>query len=145
MSVSDLPDLQYYGYVDDFYASLEWSAGGLIHTHIALWIVGSPRIDKVEVPIESKDDVVEIDVTPADAFVLATFWDRVFNEFNVSKLVQEAWDPVFLGVARKQRQEDRNHSQSVLVDERTDGVSATESTYWEQPAKKLRRLDSEPL
>mgnify|MGYP000028518462 FL=1 len=35
--------------------------------------------------------------------------------------------------------------QSVLVDERTDGVSATESTYWEQPAKKLRRLDSEPL
>ena len=35
--------------------------------------------------------------------------------------------------------------QSVLVDERTDGVSATESTYWEQPAKKLRRLVSEPL
>ena len=117
--------------MDDFYATLEWSAGGLIHTHIALWIVGSPRIDKVEVPIETKDDVVEIDVTPADAFVLATFWDRVFNEFNVSKLVQEAWDPVFLGVARKQRQD--------------DGVSATESTYWEQPAKKLRRLDSEPL
>ena len=39
VSVSDLPDLQYYGYVDDFYATLEWSAGGLIHTHIALWIV----------------------------------------------------------------------------------------------------------
>ncbi len=115
VSVSDLPDLQYYGYVDDFYATLEWSAGGLIHTHIALWIVGSPRIDKVEVPIETKDVVVEIDVTPADAFALATFWDRVFTEFNVSKLVQEAWDPVFLGVARKQRQD--------------DGVSAIESTF----------------
>jgi hypothetical protein len=35
--------------------------------------------------------------------------------------------------------------QSVFVDERTDGVSATESTYWEQPAKKLRRPESEPL
>ena len=40
VSVSDLPDLQYYGYVDVFYASLEWSVGGLIHTHIAFWIVG---------------------------------------------------------------------------------------------------------
>ncbi len=92
VSVADLPDFQYYGYVDDFYASLEWSAGGLIHTHIAFWIVGSPRIDKVVVPKETKPDEVEIDVTPAEAVVLpqeraanpmATFWDRVITEFNV--------------------------------------------------------------
>ena len=99
VSVDDLPDMQYYGYVDDFYASLEWSAGGLIHTHIAFWIVGSPRIDKVVVPTETESDVVEIDVTPEEAFVLpqeraanimATFWDRAFTEFNVAKHVQEA-------------------------------------------------------
>ena len=36
VSVSDLPDLQYYGYVDDFYATLEWSAGGIIHTHMCV-------------------------------------------------------------------------------------------------------------
>ena len=97
--VDDLPDLQYYGYVDDFNASLEWSAGGLIHTHIAFWIVGSPRIDKVVVPTETKSDVVEIDATHAEAFVvpqeraanmMATFWDRVLTEFNVAKHVQEA-------------------------------------------------------
>ena len=97
--VKDLPDLQYYGHVDDFYASLEWSAGGLIHTHIAFWIVGSPRIDKVVVPTETKSDVVEIDVTPAEAFVLpqeraanimATLGDRVLIKFNVAKHVQEA-------------------------------------------------------
>ena len=69
-SFDDLPDLRYYGCVDDFYASLEWSAGGLIHTHIAFWIVGSPRIDKVVVPIEKEPDVFEIDATPSEAFVL---------------------------------------------------------------------------
>jgi hypothetical protein len=101
VSVDDMPDLQYYGYVDHFNASLEWSAGGLIHAHIAFWIVGSPRIDKVVVPVSdsTKADIVEIDVTPAEAFVLpqekaanmmATFWDRVLTEFNVAKHVQEA-------------------------------------------------------
>ena len=47
IAFEDLPDLQYLGFVDDFYASFEWSHGGLVHVHIALWIVGSPRIDKV--------------------------------------------------------------------------------------------------
>ena len=50
----DLPDLEQYGKVTDYYASLEWSAGGLVHAHIALWIVGSPRIDKVETPLEAE-------------------------------------------------------------------------------------------
>ena len=69
ISVEDLPDLEYYGCVDDFYASLEWSAGGLVHVHMALWIVGAPRIDKVVVPTESKPDVIQVDVTPAEAHV----------------------------------------------------------------------------
>ena len=99
ISVEDLPDLRNYGAVDDFYASLEWSAGGLIHTHIALWIVGAPRIDKVTVPIDVEPGVVQVDATPADAVVLpqeeaanilATFWDRVFTEFNVAKHVQSS-------------------------------------------------------
>lgn len=97
MSVDNLPDLRHYGTVTDFYASLEWSAGGLIHTHIALWIVGAPRIDKVDVPMDLKPGVVQIDATPVDchvlpqeeaANILATFWDRVFTEFNVAKHMQ---------------------------------------------------------
>ena len=34
---------------------------------------------------------------------------------------------------------------SVLIDQRSEGVSATEPGYWEQPASKLRRLQSEPV
>ena len=99
ISVQDLPDLRDYGVVDDFYASLEWSAGGLLHTHIALWIVGAPRIDKVIVPIDIRSGVVQVDATPAESVVLpqeqaanilATFWDRVFTEFNVAKHVQSS-------------------------------------------------------
>ena len=93
VSIDDLPDLQNYGYVDDFYASLEWSAGGLIHSHIAFWIVGSPRIDKVVVPTGTKLDAAEMDATKAESFILpqeeaanimATFWDRAITELSVS-------------------------------------------------------------
>ncbi len=34
---------------------------------------------------------------------------------------------------------------SVLIDQRSEGVSATEPGYWEQPASKLRRPESEPV
>ena len=66
---------------------MEWSSGGRVHTHIAFWIVGAPRIGKVVVPTATKSDSVEIDVTPEDAVVLpqedvanllAMFLDRVF-------------------------------------------------------------------
>jgi hypothetical protein len=33
--------------------------------------------------------------------------------------------------------------QSVLLDGKVEGVFATDDTYWEQPAKKLKRLESE--
>ena len=48
------------------------------------------------VPIDVDPGVVQVDATPADAVVrpqeeaaniLATFWDRVFTEFNVAKHV----------------------------------------------------------
>ena len=54
--MEELTDLQHFGSVDDFYASFEWSNGGLVHVHIALWIVGSPRIDKVLVPKEHDEE-----------------------------------------------------------------------------------------
>ena len=69
----------------------------MIHLHIAFWIVGAPRIDKIEVPREKKEDEktwVEIDVVPDGSVVvpeaaaadqLASFWDRAFTEFNVAK------------------------------------------------------------
>ena len=92
-----IPDLAHFGHVDDFWLSFEWSAGGIVHAHIALWIVGSPRIDKIVVPKEKEDNVVEVDVTEEDATVLvheeaaaqmAAFWDRVLTEFNVSKALK---------------------------------------------------------
>ena len=36
-----LPDLTHMGLVDDFYASFVWSDGGILHAHIALWMVGA--------------------------------------------------------------------------------------------------------
>ena len=98
--VEDVPDLQQFGHVDDYYVSFEWSEGGMIHAHMALWITGAPRIDKIEVPRAKSGDSgdgktwVEIDVVPPGAEVapqaaaatrLAIFWDRAFTEFNVAK------------------------------------------------------------
>ena len=71
----------------------------MLHAHIAFWVVGAPRIDKIEVPREKEDGAtaktwVEIDVVPdgsavvpeaAAADQLASFWDRAFTEFNVAK------------------------------------------------------------
>ena len=40
ISVDDVtvPDLRHFGLVDDYWLSYEWSDGGIIHAHIALWI-----------------------------------------------------------------------------------------------------------
>ena len=71
----------------------------MIHVHIALWVVGAPRIDKIDVAREKEEETsgntwVEIDVVPDGAVVvpeavaadqLASFWDRAFTEFNVAK------------------------------------------------------------
>ena len=45
-----------WGTVDDYWATYEWSEGGLIHLHIAFWIVGSPRIDVVKIAQASDAD-----------------------------------------------------------------------------------------
>ena len=61
IDVGEVPELEHIGAVDDFYASFEWSDGGMVHVHIALWIAGAPRIDNVTVPKDSIDKgVVEI-------------------------------------------------------------------------------------
>ena len=88
-------DLSYMGHVDDYYASFEWSSGGMLHAHMAFWIVGSPRIDKVVVPKELHGNVVEIMPQCEDSeFVLpqteaasrmASCYDRVYTEWNVAK------------------------------------------------------------
>ena len=53
-------DLRHFSRVDDWCASYEWSEGGIIHAHMAFWVIGAPRIDKTEVP-RDKMDGVEID------------------------------------------------------------------------------------
>ena len=93
----DLPDLRHFGQVDDYWLSYEWSDGGIIHAHIALWIVGSPRIDKINIPKQLPNGAIEVDVESEDVRVLAReeaanqmaeFWDRLITEFNVSKAFQ---------------------------------------------------------
>ena len=56
IDVEEMPDLVKFGHVDDTYVSFEWSSGGLVHVHMAFWIVGAPRIDKIEVPREKQDE-----------------------------------------------------------------------------------------
>ena len=99
IDVDEIPDLRLFGHVDDEYVSFEWSSGGMLHAHMAFWIVGAPRIDKIEVPQEKADDGeenawVEVEVLPEGVGVtpqseaadrLAAFWDRGFTEFNVAK------------------------------------------------------------
>ena len=45
VSVDDasFPDLRHFGHVDDYWLSYEWSDGGIIHAHIALWITFAIR------------------------------------------------------------------------------------------------------
>jgi len=95
IDVQELPDLQHIGTVDDFYASFEWSDGGLVHVHIALWIVGAPRIDKVVVPKEDVEEgYVEVEVPiegetvlPQEqaASMMSAFWERAYTEVNLAK------------------------------------------------------------
>ena len=95
IDVEKMPDIQHVGAVDDFYASFEWSEGGLVHDRIAVWIVGSPRIDKVIMPKEHVDDgYVEIQVPiegetvlPQEraASLMSAFWERAYTEQNLAK------------------------------------------------------------
>ena len=66
----------------------------MIHAHIALWIVGSPRIDKINMPKELPQGAIEVEVEAEDVCVMpaqeaanlmASFWDRVLTEWNVAK------------------------------------------------------------
>ena len=66
----------------------------MIHAHIALWIVGSPRFDKINVPKEKSSGVVMVEPETADVGIhsseevakrMASFWDRVVTEWNVAK------------------------------------------------------------
>ena len=59
-----------------------------------MWIVGSPRIDKINVPKNPEDGVVEVDVDADDVEIvtqeeaanrMSDFWDRLVTEFNVGK------------------------------------------------------------
>ena len=63
---------------------------------MAFWVVGAPRIDKIEVPREQAGGSggIEIDVPlPGQHAVpqaeaadrLAAFWDRAYTEYNVAK------------------------------------------------------------
>ena len=43
ISVGDVQDVRHFGQVDDSHATFEWNEGGIIHAHMAFWVVGAPR------------------------------------------------------------------------------------------------------
>ena len=99
IKLDETPDLVHMGLVDEFYASFEWSDGGILHAHIAFWMIGAPRIDKIQVPREKEENVVEIDANEDESTALAndeaanllgSYWDRVLTEFNVAKALSGA-------------------------------------------------------
>ena len=71
ISVDELLELTDLGRIDGYYASFEWSDGGFIHAHIAFWMVGSPRIDRVVVPRDQADGSVHLD-GPLDQEIVVT-------------------------------------------------------------------------
>lgn len=90
------------GRVDDYWASYEWSGGGMVHVHVALWITGSPRVDKVivqnpsadppdeasrgggrEILLEEDGDVKLTDAQSAN--LMASFFDPFYTEWHHGK------------------------------------------------------------
>ena len=90
------------GRVDDFWASFEWSSGGMVHVHVAFWITGSPRVDKVvaqsphgatpddgdrdggrEILLDDDGDVVLTDAQCAN--LMASFYDPAYTEWHLGK------------------------------------------------------------
>ena len=84
IDVDELPDLLHMGRVNDFYASFEWSDGGILHAHICFWVVGAPRIDKVAVPREKGDDTLEIDACSEDGTALPQEEAASFLDFGIT-------------------------------------------------------------
>ena len=62
----------------------------MLHAHIAFWMVGAPRLDKINVPKEKGDNIIEVRLANEDdsepkptqeaANLLASFWDRIHTE-----------------------------------------------------------------
>ena len=86
------------GRVDDFWASFEWSSGGMVHVHVAFWITGSPRVDKVvaqsphgatpddggrEILLDDDGVVALTDAQAAN--VMASFYDPAYTEWHLGK------------------------------------------------------------
>ena len=80
--------------VDDWYASFEWGAGGIVHVHCVFWVKGAPRVDCVIRPDEDgnlPNDLSEAHAAHAPvleedvAGIFASFHDRVYTEWNAKK------------------------------------------------------------
>ena len=52
-AVDSISDYRFLGQVDDYYATYEWSEGSMIHEHMAFWVFGALRIDKIEAPSDN--------------------------------------------------------------------------------------------
>jgi DNA replication protein DnaC len=146
------------GRVDDWWATFEWSGGGLVHVHVALWIVGSPRIDRIiskesekggsdpsaQETILTTEDSVQLDGESA-ARVMSAFWERVYTEWNPWKSTSEA-DEVKIG-PRKAMGKDGDRcslspesisTESLRSMLKTSSDAVIENAVWSELAEILR-------
>ena len=104
--------------VEDWYASFEWGAGGIVHVHVVLWVRGAPRIDVVLKPDKDgnlpKPDgeakaaaSVVLDEDLAD--IMASFNDRVYTEWNTRK-ANDGSEAARLGERERRRRDGSERS-----------------------------------
>lgn len=82
------------GVCDDEWCAFEWSSGGMIHTHSAKWIVGSPRLelkeqDAASVNSGSEEEDLLAYVDAEQAARINCFYQRLYCEWNLCKTAQE--------------------------------------------------------
>ncbi len=77
------------GNKDDYWASYEWGAGGIVHLHVLLWKSGSKRIEKVvrpdacgNVPMHEDDAILETEA----ANLLGEYYTPHISEMNADKI-----------------------------------------------------------
>ena len=85
------------GRVDDYWASYVWSGGGMVHVHVALWITGSPRVDKVIVQDPSADPPDEASRGGGREILLEGDGDVMLTEARSANLMASFFDSVYTG------------------------------------------------
>ena len=75
--------------VDDWYASFEWGAGGIVHVHLVLWVHGAPRLDAVLRPDHKTGNLPRYDLGEVAEDATVYFFDVRDKEGRSAKRDKE--------------------------------------------------------